>query len=117
MWNYDKLRKKLHEKGISTYRLINEYGVSNDTLNRLRHNENVTMETLDFFCQILQCPIQDIVEVLLEDVPIYLKKREEQKQEKAKEKEEKAKEKEKKAVKQKSEEKETNTVEKQQDNS
>ena len=38
---YNRLWNTMKTKGISQYRLINEYGVSSGQLDRLRKNENV----------------------------------------------------------------------------
>jgi DNA-binding Xre family transcriptional regulator len=49
-------------KGVSTYTLINKHGVSSSTINRLRHNKGVTMQTIDDLCTILDCKVEDIAE-------------------------------------------------------
>ena len=59
---YDKLWKTMKEKGVSQYKLINEYGFSNGQLDRFRKNENVNMYTIDTLCRILNCAIEDIAE-------------------------------------------------------
>ena len=68
MYNYDPLWFTLSEKGISTYRLINEYGISKGTLDSLKHNRNVTMNTLDTLCQILHVSIDQIVNISIDDI-------------------------------------------------
>lgn len=57
---YDKLWKTLKEKGISQYKLINEYHISTGQLDRLRKNANVNTYTIDQLCKILSCRIEDI---------------------------------------------------------
>ena len=57
---YDKLFTLLKEKGISQYNLITEYGISRGQLDRLKQNQNVTTNTLDVFCNILECELSDI---------------------------------------------------------
>ncbi|MCL1832042.1 MAG: helix-turn-helix transcriptional regulator [Oscillospiraceae bacterium] len=51
----------MNEKGVSTYALINKYGVSSSTVNRLRHNKGITLQTVDDLCAILACKVEDIV--------------------------------------------------------
>ena len=63
---YDRLWKTMKKKGISQYKLINEYGVSTGQLDRLRKNENVNAFTLNKLCQILDCDLPDIMEYIKE---------------------------------------------------
>lgn len=59
---YDKLWLTLKEKGISQYRLINEFHISSGQLDRLRKNSNVNTYTLNQLCEILNCGLEDIAE-------------------------------------------------------
>ena len=61
MITFDALCATLKEKNISKYKLINTYGLSRGTLNSLMHNQNVTMNTLNWLCEILQCDITKII--------------------------------------------------------
>ncbi len=62
MISYAPLWKTLKEKGISQYKLIEEYGVDNAQLQRLRDNAVVKTITIDRLCQILDCKVEDIME-------------------------------------------------------
>ena len=57
---YDKLWITMREKGITQYKLINDYHFSTGQLARLHNNANVSTHTLDTLCQILDCRIEDI---------------------------------------------------------
>lgn len=59
---FDRLWQTMKEKGISQYKLINEYHVSSGQLDRLRKNENVSTYTLSQLCRILNCRLEDIAE-------------------------------------------------------
>ena len=59
---YDKLWKTMKEKGISQYKLHNDYKISAGQLDRLRKNSNVSTNTLDNLCKILDCKLEDIAE-------------------------------------------------------
>ena len=59
---YDKLWETMKAKGISQYRLINDFKISRGQLDRLRRNERVSTYTLDQFCRILGCELSDIAE-------------------------------------------------------
>ncbi len=61
MIKYDPLWETLKEKGISQYKLINDYGVSAGQLSRLRADANVSTHTIDVLCDILDCPVSDIL--------------------------------------------------------
>jgi len=61
MITYEPFFETLKRKGISTYKLINDYGFSKGTLDSLRQNRNITMETLNLLCNLLDCDITDII--------------------------------------------------------
>jgi DNA-binding Xre family transcriptional regulator len=58
---YTPLWQTMKKKGVSTYALIKKHSVSSSTINRLRHNQGVTLQTIDDLCVILGCEVQDIV--------------------------------------------------------
>ena len=66
MISYAPLWKTLKEKGVSQYKLIEEYGVDNAQLQRLRDNAVVKTITIDRLCQILDCKVEDIMEYVKE---------------------------------------------------
>ena len=62
MISYAPFYKTLKEKGVSTYKLINQYDMSPSLLNRLRHNKPITTTTIKDLCIILECKVEDILE-------------------------------------------------------
>ncbi len=66
MYSYSPLWQTMQQRGITTYSLINHYGISSHLMSNLRHNKNVTMETIHRLCQILNCTPNDIVEIMLD---------------------------------------------------
>lgn len=64
MISYAPLWRTLSERGITQYQLINQYSVSTGTLDALRKNKSVTLNTVQDLCNILSCPIQDVVEII-----------------------------------------------------
>lgn len=58
---FDPLWKTLEQKHISQYALIKDYGVSTGTLDSLRKNKSITLNTLNDLCAILQCGVSDII--------------------------------------------------------
>ena len=61
---FDRLWKTMNERGLSQYKLIKEYKMSTEQLDRLRKNENVNTYTLDQLCRILNCGLEDIAEYI-----------------------------------------------------
>ena len=50
----------MEEKGISQYKLLKS-GVDNRTLDSLKNNRNITMNTLEKICKIIDCTPNEIV--------------------------------------------------------
>lgn len=61
MITYEPFFHTLKAKGLSTYQLINDYGFSKGTLDSLRQNRNITMETLNYICNLLDCEVLDVI--------------------------------------------------------
>lgn len=59
---FDRLWVTMKRKGISQYRLIQEYKFSTGQLDRLRKNGNISTYTLDQLCRILDCGLDEIAE-------------------------------------------------------
>lgn len=61
MIDFEPLWQTMKRKNVSSYALINKYGLSRGMLDKLKHNRNVTLQTVGRLCEILDCEIQDIV--------------------------------------------------------
>ncbi len=61
MISYEPLYETLKKKGISTYKLINDYGISRSLLDRLKHNRPISTVTLNDLCGILHCRVEEIL--------------------------------------------------------
>lgn len=59
---FDRLWKTMQEKGVSTYTLREKYSIDTRTIRRLKANENITTDTLNTLCNILDCELEDITE-------------------------------------------------------
>lgn len=66
MIRYTPFWKTLKEKGVSTYVLINQYGISSSTLQNMRAGKGLTTTKIDDFCRILHCKVEDIIEYVEE---------------------------------------------------
>lgn len=62
MITYDRLWATMKEKGVTQYDLYTHYNINRSQLNRLRHNKNVEVNTIDRLCNILHCKVEDIME-------------------------------------------------------
>lgn len=57
---YTPLWETMKKKGVTTYALINKFGISSSTIHRLRHNLGITTQLIDDLCKILDCRVEDI---------------------------------------------------------
>ena len=64
MISYKPFYETIKEKNISTYRLINSFGVSRSLLDRLKHNKPISTVTLHDLCTFLNCKVEDIIEYI-----------------------------------------------------
>ena len=62
--SYDNLWNIMKEKGITQYALIKQYHVSPGQLTRLKRNESVSTHTIEMFCRILNCQVEDIMKYI-----------------------------------------------------
>ena len=68
MISYEKLWKTMDERGVSQYALIKTYHVSPGQITRMKRNESVSTHTIEMFCRILGCNVEDVMEYI-EDAP------------------------------------------------
>lgn len=61
MISYEPLWETMRARNITTYTLINRYNVNPRTINNLKHNKSITMDTLEKLCAILECNPNDVV--------------------------------------------------------
>ena len=61
MISYKPLYETMKRKGITTYKLINTFGVSRSLLDRLKHDKPISTVTLNDLCSFLDCEVADII--------------------------------------------------------
>lgn len=61
---YDKLFDLLKANHIMLKTIKDELGLSNSTLDKLRHNGNITTENVGKICSYLKCTPNDIMEIV-----------------------------------------------------
>lgn len=64
MVSYAPLWETMRKKGISTYALINKYHFDAHTLNSLKQNKSVTINTIETLCSILECTPNEVFEFI-----------------------------------------------------
>lgn len=69
MISYEPFYKTLRERGMTTYGLINRFGVSRSLLDRLKHNRPISTVTLDDLCRFLDCRVEDVLVYLPDPKP------------------------------------------------
>ena len=67
MISYNRLWETMEKRKISQYRLIKEFGLSSGQMSRLKKNTYVSTHTLETLCPILDCRIEDVMELSFED--------------------------------------------------
>ena len=61
--NYDKLWKLMIDKKINKTQLSDKAGITTNEMAKMGKNEMVKMETLVKICKVLNCTLDDIVEM------------------------------------------------------
>lgn len=64
MWNYKiDILKELSNRGYTSTRLRKEKIISEGTMQHIRNNKGITIDTLNTICIILRCQPSDIIEI------------------------------------------------------
>lgn len=64
--SYAPFWRTIKKKGLSQYVLINQMGVRNSLMHKLRHDLDIRLTTVVDLCEKLDCDIGDIVELVPE---------------------------------------------------
>ncbi len=62
MITFEPFWRTLKEKNISVYELLEKRKFSHGTYDSIKKNKNVTLNTIDQLCEILDCKVEDIVQ-------------------------------------------------------
>lgn len=68
MISYENLWAVMRKKGITQYALIKKYGISPAQITRLKRNESVSTHTIEVFCKILDCNVEDVMEYIRDEL-------------------------------------------------
>lgn len=64
MISYRPMWENMRRKGFTQYTMIKEYNVSPGQLTRMKRNESVSTHTIEMFCRILNCRVEDVMEYI-----------------------------------------------------
>ena len=62
MISYRRMWETMREKGVTQYALIHKDHVSPSQITRMKRDESVSIHTIEMFCQILDCRVEDVME-------------------------------------------------------
>ena len=57
----------MSKKGVTQYTLIKKYNISPAQITRLKRNESVSTHTIEMFCKILSCNVEDVMQYIEDD--------------------------------------------------
>ena len=66
MISYKPFWETLKKQNISTYALINKYGISSATIDRMKKGNGISTMKIDDLCKILHCSVSEIIEYIEE---------------------------------------------------
>ena len=66
--SYDKLFFLMEERNINNAFLMRQANISGNIMSRLKHNQYVSLETVENICYVLQCSIDEILKFNFPDV-------------------------------------------------
>ncbi|MGT2929648.1 helix-turn-helix domain-containing protein [Streptococcus dentasini] len=64
MISYRPFYETLFKRSMTEYELIVKYGISANTIHRMKKGEAITTKTLDNLCLALEAPVEDIIEYI-----------------------------------------------------
>lgn len=67
MIDYSPFWRTLKASGETTYTLINKHHISSSTIDKLRKNKPLNTTTVNDFCRILSCRVEDIMQYVPSD--------------------------------------------------
>lgn len=61
MIDYSPFWNTLEQSSENWYTLTNKHKISNSTLHRLKHNQDISTKTINDLCRLLNCDVSDIL--------------------------------------------------------
>lgn len=63
MYNFEPFFDFIKDNNISLYSLNKDYLISKSTIDRMKHNQSITITTIDKICNSLHCDIKQVVKI------------------------------------------------------
>lgn len=67
MISYAELWDTMRQKGVTQHTLIRKHSISPAQITRLKRNESVSTHTIEMFCKILDCRVEDVMEYVRDE--------------------------------------------------
>ena len=67
MISYRNLWRTMKKRGVTQYTLIKKWGISPGQITRLKRNESVSTHTIEMFCRLLNCRVEEVMEYIPDD--------------------------------------------------
>ena len=64
MISYRRLWETMRKQGVTQYVLINTCHISPGQITRLKRDESVSTHTIEMFCRILNCKVEQVMEYI-----------------------------------------------------
>ena len=64
MISYHPMWETMRKRGITQYALIYKKHISPSQIARMKRNEYVSTHTIEVFCKILNCRVEDVMEYI-----------------------------------------------------
>ncbi len=68
MISFEPFWRQMKEKNITTYDLENEYNLNPAEIHRLKMGHNFTLNSINRYCKIFQCKIEEIISFVPDEV-------------------------------------------------
>lgn len=67
MISYAGLWDTMRQKGVTQHTLIRKYSISPAQITRSKRNERISTHTIEMFCKILDCRVEDVMEYVRDE--------------------------------------------------
>ena len=64
MISYRRLWETMRNRNVTQYALFYKHHVSPSQITRMKRNESVSTHTIEVFCRILNCRVEDVMEYI-----------------------------------------------------
>lgn len=73
MITYEPFWNTMKSKGITSYKLEKQYGMSKSMIYKLKHNKNVQLTTINEICKVFECDLLDVIAYISDEEAVEKK--------------------------------------------